>query len=530
LLPAKPLLLTLPTWANDKEFVYMLKYYRKEALEPIEDPTFGFRLFKLATFFSNREIQQYSVKTIILPHITSKNMREVLLSVRQILAEHNNNEEVINLYNTCVNTSAKLILSQYYTNQSFIITREELECDENLINDLFEAIYKNTKQEYISQLINQHMKFVNENNIVVLFAKMLKSTLDKALKVVRAGSLPIEWNAQVNHKSQTLEQGGENFHLVLNKDNKLSKYLLFLVVGKGTDQKEKNTLSKSMESHVRLRSPVEVSSAGKRNFSGYFGSSSIFSNRNQSVSKKLNAFTTKHTTEKEIKLSQEATNIIKLTERFSTKQCKGKTICLINYIQIGNKDTEAKMNIHYLNTTDKKVLIKEQDIKNKRSLQVRANIFHSFTVSRLLQCIQEEFEKSLVQDYVDSLSQHQLIFLMHNARRSNVSEDFLADVVLKWCTMNIDKLPLDSLLTLLKKVVWKNVTGNKLGEIRSRVVDKRIVKLLPEIFIIPPIFSPAANSEDSRTNGSSALKIGSREVALGKTVKVPSFLSDDSVN
>jgi len=504
LLPAKPLLLTLPIWANDKEFVYMLKYYRKEVLEDVEDVAFGFKLFKLATFFSNKEIQQHSMKNIILPFITTKNIKEVLLNARQILAEHNNDEEAINLYNGCIDSSSKLILSQYYISHTFLISREDLRDDENLINDLFEAIHKNTKNENILQVIKYHMKLVNEDNIVILFAKRLKNTLDKALKDVRAGSLSIQWNAQIDHKSPTIEQGGESFHLVLNKDNKLDKYLIFLAVGQGTDQEKKSSLSKSMESKVRLRLPVEVSPAGKRNFSGYFGHSSTTSNQNQSTCKKLNTFTTKHATEKEIKLSQEATNIIKLTERFSTKQYKARTICLISYIQIGNKDTEAKMNIHYINTIDKRVLVKEQDIKNKKSIEVKVNMFHSYTVSVLLQCIQEEFEKSLVQNYVDSLSQHQLIFLMHNARRNSCSEDFLADVALNWCTMNFDKLPLDSLLTLLKKVVWKNVTGGKLNEIRNRTIDQRITKLLPEIFIIPPIFSPPANSEDSRTNGSSA--------------------------
>eukprot|EP00826_Nyctotherus_ovalis_P047575 TRINITY_DN5488_c0_g1_i3.p1 TRINITY_DN5488_c0_g1~~TRINITY_DN5488_c0_g1_i3.p1 ORF type:complete len:401 (+),score=64.07 TRINITY_DN5488_c0_g1_i3:140-1204(+) len=344
------------------------------------------------------------------------------------------------------------------------------------------------------------MKLANEDNAILLFAKKLKRTLEKALKDIKNGLLPIQWNAQVDHKSQTLEQGNESFHLELSKGG---KHQLYLIVGSGNDKG--SALSKSMENQFKAKLPPQMSPAGKCNFSSFFGVSSICSNRNQSAYRRRNPLSTKHIFEKEIKLSQEATNVIKLAERLSNKsQTNGRIMCLISYVQMGARDAEAKMNIHYINTADRKILIKEKNLgKSAWYIPVRLNLFHSSTVSTLLQHIQSHFKGPSIQSSIHNLSQHQLAFIMHNARNTH-TEDVIAEAVLKWCKMNIDKVALESLADLVGKVMWRNVSAEKLGEVRSGMVDERIVKMLPEVFIVPPLFSPPARSEDSRTNGSSS--------------------------
>eukprot|EP01022_Parablepharisma_sp_SALTPOND_P009921 TRINITY_DN140_c0_g1_i1.p1 TRINITY_DN140_c0_g1~~TRINITY_DN140_c0_g1_i1.p1 ORF type:complete len:642 (+),score=57.74 TRINITY_DN140_c0_g1_i1:971-2896(+) len=527
--PSKPLRVVLPQWVQTEEFLYVVGYYRKEPLAVTNEPTIGLKVFKLAKFFSNRELQQYSISALILPKLSMKTMAKTLTEAWKLFSESKSDDLATKLYKSCLTYVGKSLLSM--ENKEGVLSQIKTlagKDDGEIIDDVFEAVYvaaiTNYEEDKIPELIKLHLAAFNESNLVTLFTKKLKGTLEKALKSINEKiDNAVQWNAKTDQKSQTIERGGENFHLFLHKEEKSGRYQLFLATGNGEEPqfKRKPAVSHSIERQYRStlisqRSPF-LSPKAKKIFPTHLGLSSGYLKRSVSrqaarhkpQQRSISYNNTMKDISKElsnIKLSAEANSAINLNATFSMRDSSvGKVLCLVSYIEMGTKDPEAKMNIHYVNTMDKKIIIKERSIKdfgkNERNVPIRAHMFHSFTVSTLLENLLRNFEDIATQSSVSNLSHHQLLFIVNNARKKGASENAVAEAVLRWCNSNAGKCPVDRLSCLVKKILWKKVTSEKLREFRNWGLNIKINGLIPGPLVIQTqIPSPFSEPAESRVN------------------------------
>jgi len=439
----------LPQWIKKSEFEYGLNYVRMGLLEEV-DISLGIRIFKLAWYFDNKELQEHAIEYMILPSLTLNYLADTLNQIHKILSD---NKDPLNFYKRLITYAKDLMMEEEFWKIKLEITK----LNKEIVEDIFEQLYSSNTN--IERIIEYDLNINNKKDIIVLFIDKLKTLLEKSIKSIKEGKFNIKWNAKYSTKSQIINKGSELFHLELEKNNKL-----LLITGDRCD---------SFNRKMRYRSASMCQNPLRRRLS-YLEDSSIF---NKSAIKIQD-----RDIEDSIKLSKEASTIISSLKLNTTD--KSKALCLISYIEMGSKDVEAKVNIHYINTMDKKVLIKERTLNKKIETRVpiRGCIFYSSGTSALLEYISRHLKDINKNSSLANLSYQQLIFLINNNRKNRLEEDDIAELVLKWANLNISKVTLER---LLKKIIWKNVSVKKLLQLKNLRLNPKIISLIPELANIP---------------------------------------------
>ncbi len=489
--PAKPLRIVLPQWVKTKEFLYSISYIRREpAPQQAMDYDFGLRVLRLAQFFGNASLQRHSMLDIMLARVSPATLPQAVGdSLRLIKTATGETRSLAEqLLRGCIAALGKHML-QLNDSSAQLTTLDKVkkEAGEELgeiVDEAFEAAYgaavSGYEEEKLLELIKAHIKAAGESSIVGLFTKKLKAMLERALKSVKAGNSPEEvvWNARGDAKAEsqsgTIDKGGEEWHLVLRRDQRTGKYQVLLAKGPGQDEKPAARRPTPNERSCSTISSRKATAVTRGMFSAHLGlrlgkmslqSRSVSYNgtlRNpmSEVSSRV-ASSTRH-----IQLSAEASSAISLNTSAQGRASAGEIVCMVSYIELGEKDAEARMNIHYINTQDKRLVIKERTAKElarkERTISVRASLFHSFAVSVLLERIVSGFGQIATDKSMGSLSHHQLLFIVNNARKNGATEDSVCDSVWTWAEQNVNKCPLERISALAKRVNWGMVSREKL--------------------------------------------------------------------
>jgi len=552
--PSKPIRIVLPQWVSAEEFLYILDFYRKENLFANSeiDSILGIKIFKLARFLINKEIQQYAISKLILPKLNISNIYTVLTEVYGILQENNNDEFCEKLLKGVIKIAGNIILNSDLKDRENLLSKIKSTHNkyENLVEDILEEAYCWAISKYetdkIQGLIDFHLLATGESNIVSLFTKRLKKSLEKALNSIQSQSdQAFEWIVKTDiksteQKSCTLIRGTENFHFIFSREERTNKYQLFLASGQGEDHKH-TKMSRFLSNNVSQRNldaktskSTIISQRSCMNspknclqkvhkfpkhlgFStsclrGGYSKKAIEKKNQHKSSRSFNASLTDISQElaslrsNVIKLSAEASSAITMNTGYSMRsQLLGKVLILVSYIELGSKDNEAKMNIHYINTNDKRILVKTRNIKefpkNERNIPIKIHLIYSYTVSALLDYILKNFEDLTSKSLMSGLSHHQLLFLTNNARKNSVPESVLAEAILKWCDTNSIKCPVENSISLLKKINWKKVPPEKVKLLRNMTSNQKILAVLPGgLSIHTNIQTPFSEISESRVS------------------------------
>ncbi len=527
----KPLRVVLPQWVQSGEFLYSLAYVRREPMtEPVTEYSFALRVLRLAQFLSNADLLRHSVTELILPLVSPANITQALSDAcrfRKTAKGEDSRPAAELFYSGCIQFLGRHMLDlQESSAQLGFVAKLRNEVGEESIGQIVEEGFESAyglavtgyEENKVAELIDAHMKTLGESSVVGLFTKKLKAMLEHALKETKArnGAHELLWNPRgdlkAEQKSASIERGGEVWHLLFRRDERASKYQVQLAKGAGEDavsrtrkrvptlrlmertfSSEATRLARSVVStpmgrehstsfkgfgrgktpipaHLGLRTMSRRPSTRPARCMSSYNDTSRDSALGESVGPQALA--------KCIKLSLEATNAINLNATGSSKNSLCKVMCMVSYIEMGQQDGEARMNVHYINTQDKVLVVKERSTKEldrrDRTVPVRASLFHSFAVSALLEHIVSTLDEAARDRSVAGLSQHQLMFVLGSARRNGVTEDTLCDAVWVWAEQNVNKCPAERIAAVVRRVNWRAVSKDRVEQLASQPLYQKL--------------------------------------------------------